>query len=164
VLQSWTNYFQNIQLGGQIMSKADQAMQCFNNGFNCSQAVLSTYSEQFGLDSETAKKISCPFGSGIGRMSETCGAVTGAFMVIGLKYGKYQPEDNEAKEKTFALVKEFTDRFTELHGSISCKELLHNDMKIPEELEKVKELGLWTTLCPVFVKDASRLIEELLEL
>ncbi|HWT73965.1 MAG TPA: C-GCAxxG-C-C family protein [Mobilitalea sp.] len=146
------------------MSKVKQAVQCFNNGFNCSQAIFSTYSEQLGLDKETALKVSCPFGGGIARMSETCGAVTGAYMLIGLKYGKYLPEDNEAREKSYALVKEFTEKFNAIHGSISCRDLLKYDMKNPDDLKVIKENNLWNKLCPIFVSDAAQLIEELLEL
>ena len=57
-------------------SKVNEAVDCFNNGFNCSQAILSTYCEQFGLDKITALKLSCGLGAGMGRLGETCGAVT----------------------------------------------------------------------------------------
>jgi C_GCAxxG_C_C family probable redox protein len=146
------------------MNKVEHALGCFQNGFNCSQAIFSTYSDQLGLDKETALKISCPFGGGMGRMSGTCGAVTGAYMLIGLKYGKYLPEDNDSKEKSYALVKEFTEKFNTIHGSISCKDLLKKDMKNPEDLNYIKENGLWDKLCPIFISDAAQLIEELLEL
>jgi C_GCAxxG_C_C family probable redox protein len=146
------------------MSKADNAVQCFHSGFNCSQAIFSTYSEQLGLDKDTALKIACPFGSGMGRMAETCGAVTGAYMLIGLKYGKYLPEDNAAKEKSFQLLKEFTDIFNEIHGSISCRDLLKHDLSTPDGLAYVKENSLWDSLCPIFIRDAAQTIEVLLEL
>lgn len=146
------------------MSKVEDAVQCFTNGFNCSQAIFSTYSEQLGLEKETALKIACPFGSGMGRMGETCGAVTGAYMLIGLKYGKYLPEDNQAKEKSFQLLKEFTDKFNEIHGSISCRDLLKYDMRTEEGLTHIKEHGLWDSLCPIFIRDAAQMVEEMLEL
>ena len=145
------------------MSSSEKAVQCFSQ-FNCSQAIFSTYCEQLGLDQKTALKISCPFGGGMGHLSETCGAVTGAFMLIGLKYGKYLPEDNEAKDKCYALVKEFTAKFNEIHGSISCKDLLKHDMKNPGDMVYIKENDLWRKLCPIFVKDAAQIIEDLLEL
>ncbi|MDF2942724.1 MAG: hypothetical protein K0S01_1582 [Herbinix sp.] len=146
------------------MSKADNAVQCFNSGFNCSQAIFSTYSEQLGLDKETALRIAGPFGSGMGRMAETCGAVTGAYMLIGLKYGKYLPEDNTSKEKCFQLVKEFTDKFNEIHGSINCKDLLKHDLSTPDGLTYIKENGLWDSLCPIFIRDAAQTIEVLMDL
>ena len=146
------------------MSKAEAAVHIFNQGFNCSQALLSTYGEQLGLNKETALKIACPFGAGMGRMSETCGAVTGAYMLIGLKHGKYLAEDDESKEKSYALVNEFNEKFNSLHGSILCKDLLKYDMKKPEDMAAIKEQGLWQKLCPIFIRDAAQVIEELLDL
>lgn len=147
------------------MSKVGKAVECFHSGFNCSQAILSTYCVQMGLDREVALKLACPFGAGMGRMSETCGAVTGAYMLIGLKYGKYLPEDNDAKEKSYALVNEFTESFKQLHGSISCKDLLlDKDMKSPEDLQYIKDNNLWVKLCPIFIRDSAQIIEDMLEL
>lgn len=146
------------------MSRVENVLQRFSNGFNCSQAVFSTYCDQLGLDQETALKVSCPFGGGIGRMGETCGAVTGAFLLIGLKYGKYLQEDTVGKEKTYATMKEFTEKFSEIHGSIRCKDLLKYDMNNPEDLKVIKEKGLWDSLCPIYVESASRIIEEMLGL
>jgi C_GCAxxG_C_C family probable redox protein len=103
-------------------------------------------------------------GEGMGYIGETCGAVTGAFMLIGLKYGKVNVEDNGAKAKTYELVQEFTRRFTSINGGIKCKELLGFDLSIPEDLNVVKEKQLFDILCPKFVKDSSNIIEELLEM
>jgi C_GCAxxG_C_C family probable redox protein len=146
------------------MSKVENAVQCFSNGFNCSQAIFSTYCEQLGLDPVTALKVATPFGSGIARSAQTCGAVTGALMLIGLKYGKYLPEDNISKEKCFQIAREFTDRFTSINGSVLCCDLLKNDLSTSEGLQYIKENNLWGTLCPVFIRDAAKLIEEILEL
>ena len=75
------------------MSRVEQAVSCFQGGFNCSQAVLSTYAQDFGLDREAALKLAAGFGGGMGRMAGTCGAVTGAFMVLGLKHGPTEAGD-----------------------------------------------------------------------
>lgn len=146
------------------MNNIDKALHCFQNGYNCSQAIFSTYSEQLGLPQDLALKISCPFGAGMGRTAETCGAVTGAYLLIGLKHGKYLPEDTVSKENSYALVNEFNRRFLEHHGSLLCKELLHNDMKNPEELAYIQEHALWDTVCPHFISTSAILVEELLEL
>jgi C_GCAxxG_C_C family probable redox protein len=146
------------------LSKAVEAVLSFNNGFNCSQAIFSTYSEQLGLDKETALKIASPFGAGIGRMAETCGAVTGAYMLIGLKYGKHLSYDNVAKEKSYELVGKFNDRFNTIHGSICCRDLLQYDLNTEEGLNYIRENGLWESLCPIFIKDSAQIIEKLLDL
>jgi len=146
------------------MSKSDCAVKCFNSGFNCSQAIFSTYCEQLGLDKETALKISCSFGAGIGSMGETCGAVTGAFMLIGLKCGKYISDDTVSKEHTYKLINDFTAKFKDINGSIKCRDLLSCDISTAEGLKYAREKGLWNTLCPKFVNDSAKIIEEMLDL
>ena len=89
------------------------------------------------------------------RMGEQCGAVTGAFMVIGLKYGKTKAKDDGARDKTYGLAREFVARFQSRHGSIICKELLGYDLSNPKE-------GLFVTLCPHFVRTAAEILEEIL--
>ncbi len=144
------------------MGKADCAVSSFKEGFNCSQSVLSTYSKLFGLNHKVALKIAQAFGGGMARMGQTCGVVTGAFMVIGLKHGKVKAEDEEAKEKTYEIVREFVKRFKSLHGSIMCKDLLGYDLDIPEELEEVEEKQICETRCPEFVQNAVEILGKLL--
>ncbi|MBH1940602.1 C_GCAxxG_C_C family protein [Mobilitalea sibirica] len=144
------------------MNKAKEAVQCFHEGYNCSQAVFSSYSEELGLERDTALKIACPFGGGMGRMGKTCGAVTGAFMLIGLKHGTYQSD--QSKETTYRLVQEFTEKFKEMYGSIECKDLLNCDISTEGGRAFASEHGLFDKLCPIYVEDAVKLIEELMEL
>jgi len=145
------------------MSDVEKAVSCFNEGFMCSQAVLSAYAEQFGLDHEAALKVSAAFGGGMGRMGETCGAVTGAFMVIGLKYGRTAIEDREVHEKTTRLVREFVDEFKSVNGSIVCRELLGCDLSTPDGLKTFVDRKLRDTLCTKFVRDAAEIVERLLK-
>lgn len=145
------------------MDKVERAVSCFKEGFSCSQALLSTYGAQFGLNREMALKVSGAFGGGMGRMAETCGAVTGAFMVIGLKYGKTRVEDEQTEEKAYSLVKEFVDKFKSRNGSIICRELIGCDISTPKGMALAKEKKLIATLCPKFVQDAAEIIEQILE-
>ena len=144
------------------MNKTELAASRFEKGFACSQAILSAYGEELGLDRDTALKIAAGFGGGMGRMAETCGAVTGAFMVIGLKYGTIDPEDKATKDKTYDLVQEFANRFKSRQGSISCQDLLGYDVSSPEELEAAKEKELFDNICPKLVKEAAEILEEML--
>jgi len=146
------------------MSKVEVAVACFEEGFSCSQAVCSAYAPQLGLERETALKVSGAFGAGMGRMGETCGAVTGAFMVIGLKHGKTRAEDDEAKERAYRLVQEFVDQFKARHGSIVCRELLGCDLSLPEQRALAQEQKLTATLCPRFVHDAAEIVEQILDI
>ncbi|EGD47533.1 C_GCAxxG_C_C family protein [Ruminiclostridium papyrosolvens DSM 2782] len=146
------------------MNKVECSEQCFLSGFNCAQAVFSTYSGELGLDPVLALRIAGSFGGGMGLIGETCGAVTGAIMLIGLKYGKVRVDDTAAKEKTYALVQEYKRQFVELNGSVRCKELLGYDISIPEEMSTAGEKNLFKTLCPKLVKDSAEIVEKLLEL
>lgn len=142
-------------------SRIRQAVDRFNDGLNCSQAVLSSYSEQFGLDCEKALKIAAGFGGGM-RMGRTCGAVTGAFMVLGLKYGNTSAEDKRAKAKTNDMVVEFTNRFKARNGSVMCRDLLGCDISTPQGSKEAQDRGLFTSVCPEMVQDAAEILEEIL--
>lgn len=139
-------------------NKVEKVMECFEQ-FDCSQAILSAWCEDYGLDKQIALKLSCGLAAGMARLSHTCGAVTGAYLVISLKYGKCRPDDIEAKEKTFTLIQEFNDKFVEKNGTTNCKELLgvdlrYGDMQIAKEQVQKKCSGL--------VKDCAEILESML--
>jgi len=144
------------------MNKVESAVSCFKEGFSCSQAVFSAYSGLFGLDRETSLRLAQAFGGGMARMGETCGAVSGAFMLIGLKYGKIKADDEQAKEKTYEIVRKFVDAFKSLNGSILCRDLLGCDISTSEGMKQAKEKELFETLCPKFVQNAAEIIEKIL--
>ena len=145
------------------MSNADLAIACFKEDYNCSQAVLSTYAPTLGLDRETALRVAAAFGGGMGRTGETCGAVSGALMVIGLRYGRSTAGDEGAKEKTYNLAVEFLKTFAARNdGCVKCRELLGCDISSPEGRQAAREQGLFDTLCPQFVRDAAEIVEQLL--
>jgi C_GCAxxG_C_C family probable redox protein len=114
------------------------------------------------MDEETALRVACGFGGGCARLGLTCGAATGAWMVIGLKYGKVKADDNAAKEETYARVQEFTRRFVARNRSSNCTELLGCDLGTPEGREQVKTQNLATTVCEKAVRDAAEILEEVL--
>jgi len=103
--------------------------------------------------------LSCGLGAGMGRLGETCGAVTGAYLVIGLKYGKYLKQDNEAKEKTYQLIQEFARRFIERNKSTICRELLGVDLLYGDSQIASQQVKL---VCPKAVKDAAEILEDIL--
>jgi C_GCAxxG_C_C family probable redox protein len=145
-----------------MSAKPEQAVNVFREGSNCSQAVISVYAEDFGLSRENALKISSGFGGGMGRMAKTCGAVTGAFMVLGLKYGNADIHDKESRERIYGLVREFARLFENRNGSIVCRELLDCDISKPEGAATAKENGLFATVCPKLVGDATEILEEMM--
>ena len=144
------------------MTKLDYALASFRNGFTCSAAVFSAFSEDLGLDQETAKRCSCGFGAGISKTGNICGAVSGSILVIGLKYGKTKQGDDAATEKTRALVREFMQEFTKRHGSVNCTELLGYNLSNPDEYEMARHNKLFVTKCPELVGDATAILEKIL--
>jgi C_GCAxxG_C_C family probable redox protein len=142
--------------------KGEEALEVFRGGFNCSQAIISTYGGEYGLERDTAIKVAAAFGGGIGRLGEVCGAATGALMVIGLKYGTLDAKDKAAKEHTYERTRAFVARFRSLNGSLLCRELLGCDIATPEGMEMARQKGCFTELCPRFVRAAAEILEEIL--
>jgi C_GCAxxG_C_C family probable redox protein len=145
------------------MNKVQSAVICFEEGFSCSQAVLSTFGPALGLDRDTALKVAAAFGGGMAGRGDTCGAVSGALMGIGLKYGRTRTDDEEAKERAYSLAQKFMQEFESRHGSVFCRDLLGYDISTPDGLASAGQENLGTTLCPNFVGDAAEILEELLE-
>ena len=146
------------------MNNPERAVDFFKEGFSCSQAVLAAYGEQFDLKQELALRIAGAFGGGMGRMGETCGAVTGAIMVIGLKFGCTTAGDIKARENAYTVVREFVHRFKGRNVSVLCRDLLDCDISTPEGMKRAKEEGLIKKACPKFVKDAAEILDQLIEL
>jgi C_GCAxxG_C_C family probable redox protein len=145
-----------------MSERSEKAVSCFED-FNCAQSVIATCGPELGLDRESALRVAGGLGGGMGRLGEVCGAVTGAFLVIGLKHGKSSPEDDESetKEKAYALVYEFADRFRARNGAILCRELLGCDISTPDGRAQAKEKGLFSDLCPKLVGDAVEILEQM---
>jgi C_GCAxxG_C_C family probable redox protein len=146
------------------MNCAERAADYFARGFNCSQSVLAAYAEQFGLTEELALKVAGGFGGGMGRMGETCGAVTGAIMVIGLKFASTTPGDIQGKENTYAVVREFVHRFKGRNVTVLCRELLDCDISTPEGMKRAQQEKLIKQCCPKFIRDAAEILDQLIEL
>ncbi len=144
------------------MTRSEKAVNIFNEGFSCSQATLLAFASDFGLDEELALKVSCAFGGGISHLGAICGAVSGALMVIGLKYGRTKKEDIKAREKTYKLANEFINKFKEKNNSIICNDLLGCDISTDEGLKIAKVKRGDPNFCPKFVKDAVEILEEIL--
>ena len=102
----------------------DKAQLFFDEGYACSQSIMLTFASQFDLDERTAKLISSTFGGGMGRLREKCGAVTGGFMVLGLKYGNADPKDMDTKLFAYRKVRELNHQVEEIHGTSNCSEIL----------------------------------------
>jgi len=145
------------------MKKEDKAVEYFRRKFNCSQAVFTVFGTEYGISEDDCLKIGCGFGGGMGRQQITCGAVTGAVMALGLKFGKASGDPEEKKTETYLKVKQFFSEFSGIHGSTVCSELLNGlDMNDPDDHKRIMDLRLFDTLCEKYVADSVRITEKLI--
>ena len=141
----------------------EAAGRLFSKGLNCAQSVLAAQSDLTGLSVTDSLKIATGFGAGMAMRQKTCGAVTGAYMVIGAKYGRVNPDDETARDKTYSLIEEFNRKFIELHGSLDCRELLGVDLKTAEGAEEAEQGAYFEKKCGLYVEDAEKILDELLK-
>jgi len=140
----------------------EAAGRLFGKGLNCAQSVLAAKSDITGLSVTDSLKIATGFGAGMAMMQKTCGAVTGAYMVIGAKFGRVNPDDEKARDKTYSLIETFNQRFMEMHGSLNCRELLGVDLKTDEGAEEAEQGAYFEKKCGQFVEDAEKILDEIL--
>jgi len=142
------------------MIKIEYGSEVFQSGFNCAQAVFSSFSEDYGLDAATACKIAGGLGSGA-RMAELCGAVSGAVLVIGLKHGQGTSDEADMKPKCNAQTEEFMRRFRAANGDIVCRNLLKCNIATKEGRETATDKGLFRTRCKDLVVSAIEILEDM---
>lgn len=141
--------------------KKEEIGQLFMQGIDCSQVVCGHFAERMGMTEEEAREVSACFGGGM-MCGETCGAVTGALMVLGTVYGHSKEGDQTQKDIMSGKVAEFKRLFAEKYPSCMCRDLLGHDISKPGEMEKVLEKGLLFSLCPQIVEDTIEILEKVL--
>lgn len=138
-----------------------RAKELFEQGYNCAQSVFAAFSDETGMDFETALKISSSFGGGMGRLREVCGAVTAMFMISGMKLGYTDPQDDEAKAEHYKLIQSLACRFKELNGSFICSDLLGLERGADDPTpEKRSDEYYRSRPCSDLVECAAEMIEE----
>jgi C_GCAxxG_C_C family probable redox protein len=144
-----------------MSAHSDLAGELFKKGFNCSQSVFAAFCDETGLDTETALKIASSFGGGMGRLREVCGAVTGMFMVAGMKYGYTDASDNKAKTEHYRLIQDLAKQFEKENGSIICRELLGISIKYDNPLSEARNENYYRKRpCAELVEQAARILDE----
>jgi C_GCAxxG_C_C family probable redox protein len=143
-------------------SRVEEVAKTHAEGFSCAQALLAVYGPELGMDREMALRTAGGFGGGMGRMAGTCGAVTGAFMVIGLVHSMTKKGDLQQKEISYQIIQEFTRRFKARNKTTVCSELMGVDVSTPEGFAEAKAKNIARTICPKYVRDAAEILEELL--
>jgi C_GCAxxG_C_C family probable redox protein len=143
------------------MTRTEFAVTRFKEGFRCSQAVLEAWAPEAGIDPVLARTIALPLAGGSALGGE-CGAVTGAFLVIGLKAGVSRAEDAEGFMTVFSRVRDLANRFRSLHGSLNCTELLGLDVFSEQGLREFRERDMKLTRCVRYVQDVMGLLEQVI--
>lgn len=131
-----------------------KAIEKFRSGLNCAQSVLTVFSDTYNVDMNTALMISCGFGAGMGRLQETCGAVTGAYMAMGLHVCNKVTDNKERKEKTYMMIRDFDKSFKNIHGTTHCSDLLKIDLKTPEGQHAFHDNRLNEEVCEKCIADS----------
>ncbi len=140
----------------------EKALAAHAAGLNCAQSVVTAYSGTLNFDEGLAESMSCGFGGGMGRLQETCGAVTGAFMVIGIWNSRKASETTERKNMTYGMVRECNDRFIAIHGTNTCRVLVRCDLMTDEGREYYKKNNLSENVCNRCIADSITIIDELI--
>lgn len=144
------------------MDNVTKAEELFGRGFMCSQAVFAAFSEQFGITEKQAFQIGACFGGGMSK-AETCGACTGALMVLGMKYGQYDLNDSDSRTAESEKASLFLDKFKERNGSYICREILGCDISSDEGRNYARSNGLYGKYCTQMVRSAAEILAEILE-
>ena len=134
----------------------------FMEGYNCAQSVLFSFCDELGLEADSALKLSCGFGGGMGRRGEVCGAISGGILVLGLKFGRGINDKRAETDVTYSKIREFMSRFSTKHGSCLCRELLSGcDLSTEDGQAYFKNNECFNLICRPCVRDAAAMVGSL---
>jgi len=143
------------------MDKSARAKSLFLSGYNCAQSVLLSFAPDLHYSEELAQKLAAGFGGGMGKTQHTCGAVTGAIMVLGLINGERVNNNEDLKSSSYHSVKELITAFTEAYGTTQCGELIGCDLNTPEGSAKFHDENIMENVCAGCVQKAVEIVENL---
>ena len=142
----------------------EAAIFLFNNGYNCAQSVLSSFADALKFDLKLAQSISAGFGAGMGRQQETCGAVTGAYMVIGIYNSAHYNDNSLAKEYSNQMIQDFTNQFQKEHDSLNCKSLVSCDLNTELGQSDYQKNKLSETVCKRCISSSINILNKLIQI
>ena len=134
----------------------------FMKGVDCSQIIMGEWADGLGLSKEDALKVSSAFGGGLG-VGESCGAIIGAMLVLGMKYGNSAANQQLQKDVLNAKRAEFLDKFKKAHAHFACRDLIGYDFSKPEDVPKILDSGILFEACPCFIRTACDILREIVE-
>ena len=139
----------------------DIAIQSFRSGMNCAQSVVTAYADLLKFDPDLAAGLSCGFGGGMGRLQQTCGALTGAFMVLGIHNSRLFSDRVELKNRTYTQVREINEKFAQSQGATDCRSLLGCDLQTDEGMQYHKDTNQSKTICEKCIAASIELLDEI---
>lgn len=143
-----------------MTTPGDTAVDIFLQNYNCSQSVLVAFASSAGLEKKTALRLASPFGGGLARRGEVCGALTGALMALGLLRGTDTPA---SKDEIYRLSQQFMHRFEAEQGSILCRDLIGCDISTLSGHQAAADKGVFRSICPGLVRRAAGILEAVLK-
>ena len=146
------------------MNRHDKATERFLSGYNCAQSVLWAFADRVGLDADTAQRLATGFGAGMGRRQETCGAVAGGILVLGLIHGRGEGQDRAATEETYKKTRQLMCRFESEHGTCNCRDLLGGcDIATAEGRKEFVDGDFLNTVCRPCVQTVVSILEAMFD-
>lgn len=142
------------------MNRKEKALKLYQTGYNCAQSIVGAFEDLLGKKTNTMIDISAGFGGGMGRLQQTCGAVSGAFMVMS---SLYNHSEKSSKEQLTHDIQHFARTFNQIHGNLNCKNLIEYNLNDPEEHEKAKKNHVFEKKCTRFIETSVELVEDILK-
>jgi C_GCAxxG_C_C family probable redox protein len=137
-------------------------VELFRDGYVCAEGVLMAYGPDLGLDQKTAQRLALPLGGGLAHCGKTCGAVTGALLVLGLKSGTTTTDDKPRRKEILGQSRRFMEAFATRCGSVECSQLLGCDISTPEGFAVFQSQNLRQTKCVKLVEEATNILDSML--
>jgi C_GCAxxG_C_C family probable redox protein len=154
----------DISIETQItMNKIEKTVELYKQDYLCSQSVFGAFCEDYGISKDLGLKLSKFLGFGYLFRGDYCGAVSGALMILGLKYSSGENYNELSDEIFYQLAKDYLKRFKEIHSSCTCKELLTADLSTEEGMSFIRENNLFNLKCPDFVRDSAQILTQIIE-
>lgn len=142
--------------------RKELALKYFNSGCNCSQAVVMPFAEEMGIDYKIIEKVAVGFGGGMGKQGKTCGCISGAIMVLGLKYGDNSTKDVKKRIDSYNITKLLFERCNNEYGHTDCKELIKLDLNKTEDMQKAQKQQVFENRCAGMVVKTIEILEEII--
>ncbi len=125
----------------------NKSLQLFANGYSCAQSILVAFASAVNIDHDLAFSIGAGLGGGIGRTQNICGAINAGAIILGLKFGRYNPSDAESKNRMANLVHQFVDECKQTLGATQCLDLIKVDLNNKEQIQSAQESGQLSNIC-----------------